>query len=65
MISIKRDSCPSNVPLPEGVEGKPGYGDMEGIEVSWAMAAEAGEVADFRFGTRRLVLGSTERILSL
>jgi hypothetical protein len=33
MISIKREDCPSYVPLPEGVEGQTGYGDMEGIEV--------------------------------
>ena len=33
MISIKRDSCPSYVPLPEGVKGQEGYGDMEGIEI--------------------------------
>jgi hypothetical protein len=34
MISIKRDCCPSHVPLPEGVKGYDGYGPMEGIEVS-------------------------------
>ena len=32
MISIKREDCPSHVPLPEGVKGQKGYGNMEGIE---------------------------------
>jgi hypothetical protein len=32
MISIKREDCPSYVPLPEGVKGQTGYGDMEGVE---------------------------------
>lgn len=37
MISIKREDCPSYVPLPEGVEGQTGYGDMEGIEVGYKL----------------------------
>lgn len=32
LIAIKRDSCPSYVPIPEGAKGYDGYGPGEGIE---------------------------------
>lgn len=34
LIAIKRDSCPSYVPVPEGAKRYDGYGPGEGIEVS-------------------------------
>ena len=33
-ITIKRDSCSENLPIPEGSKAYPGYGPGEGIEVS-------------------------------
>ncbi|WRT70337.1 uncharacterized protein IL334_007335 [Kwoniella shivajii] len=32
LIAIKRDSCPSQVPIPEGAKGYDGYGPGKGIE---------------------------------
>ncbi|ORY26707.1 DUF636 domain protein [Naematelia encephala] len=32
LVAIKRDSCPSHVPLPEGAKGYKGYGPSAGIE---------------------------------
>lgn len=32
-ITIKRDSCPESLPIPEGSKAYPGYGPGEGIEV--------------------------------
>ena len=33
LFAIKRDSCPSHVPLPEGAKAYKNYGPAKGIEV--------------------------------
>ena len=44
MIAIKREDCPDHVPLPEGVKGQKGYGDMEGVEVGRSLSSTSREL---------------------
>jgi hypothetical protein len=51
-ITIKRDSCPESLPIPEGSKAYSGYGPGEGIEV--CPIGKRNSLLNFnRHGTRR------------
>lgn len=52
-ITIKRDSCPESLPIPEGSKAYPGYGPGEGIEVRPTGGETRFLVLINRHGTRR------------